>query len=172
MRRQSKGTPNQTPYLMAVKFGVGILSLLTPPPVSRVVRLQEGPMNVIVGVGGLRSVDGTWEGVAEKSLAEVLTMAHRLSQLPAFDLERDGIVGDTGWLSVLSSVGDCSLVYFNGTSTARFEWFPSQREPGSELSGLCNVEACREAIRNVECGESARETLLRSASEVEAASDQ
>jgi hypothetical protein len=123
-------------------------------------------MRVIVGVGGLRSLEGTWDGIAEKSLPDLLAMAHELAKLPAFDWERDGMTGDTGWLSIASAGGNGLLLYFNGTNTASFEWYPFQHEPGSGKYGRCGLEACMEAIRCMADNASPWDALLAGASEV------
>lgn len=105
-------------------------------------------MQVMAGSMGSR-IPGLWDGFADKSLADVLELVSRFVQLPAFDLDRDGMVGDTSWLSIGSARGDSLLLYFTGAEYARFEWYPSQVEPGSGLHGFCKVEACSEAIRQM-----------------------
>jgi hypothetical protein len=51
-------------------------------------------MQVMAGSLGAR-LPGLWEGFANRSLDDVLELVRKCIQLPAFDLERDGMAGDT-----------------------------------------------------------------------------
>jgi hypothetical protein len=105
-------------------------------------------MQAIVGTM-LDAVEGSWNGVAEKTGEEVLTLARSLAELPALHSKTGGMTGATGWLS-LASHHNCLCVYFDGSNLAQFEWKPSFDEAAQPIDGFCDVQICLEAIKALE----------------------
>ena len=110
-------------------------------------------MQVIVGTM-LDTVEGSWNGVAEKTAEEVLSLATSLAELPALHF-----MGSTGWLS-LASHQNCLCVYFDGSNLAQFEWKPSFDEVAQPINGFCDIQICLEAIKALELDPSRTHLLL------------
>lgn len=113
----------------------------------------------------------SWQGFADRSPSELQSMAENLAAIPPYDLDRDGMAGDTSWLTVLFDAGLLHL-YFDGNGTARFEWYPDLREARVGIYGICPVDVGLEALKQIGDGSSPEEILRNGASEVELAGDE
>jgi hypothetical protein len=93
-----------------------------------------------------------------------IALVDRLDALPPYDFDRDGLAGNTAWLTVHTPGESSLLLYFWGNGIVYFEWYPELQDG---LVGNLKIATICEILGQLDRGESSKsvDTAIRARAE-------